>query len=127
MTHSIDADLIHSYSRAQALEDGALVDVSPQAREVGIRFPLALTAAVWALLEPTPQDAAAGQSTRGRLHDLLWMTRLAIKRAASGDDQVAVEMIVAREGRNTILRTRAVVGPGDQAEPVITVMLPDES
>jgi hypothetical protein len=40
-------DLIHSYSRARALADGALVDVSAVAREASIRFPVALTRAVW--------------------------------------------------------------------------------
>ena len=38
-----NADLIHRYSRADALRDGVLVDVSATAREAGIRFPVALT------------------------------------------------------------------------------------
>jgi hypothetical protein len=37
---------IHSYSRAQAIEDGVLSDVSSAAREVGIRYPVALTRVV---------------------------------------------------------------------------------
>ena len=40
-----DADLIHSYTRAQALADGALVDVSSVAAEYGILFPVAMTRA----------------------------------------------------------------------------------
>jgi hypothetical protein len=39
-------DLIHRYTRAGALADGVLVDVSAVAREAGIRFPVALTRAV---------------------------------------------------------------------------------
>jgi hypothetical protein len=38
-----DADLIHRYTRADALRDGVLIDVSAAAREAGIRFPVALT------------------------------------------------------------------------------------
>jgi hypothetical protein len=40
------SDLIHSYSRAQAIAAGVLVDVTPTAHEVGFRFPVALTRAV---------------------------------------------------------------------------------
>jgi hypothetical protein len=36
-----DDDLIYSYTRAQAIEDGVLVDVSEMAREGGIRFHVA--------------------------------------------------------------------------------------
>jgi hypothetical protein len=42
-----NADLIHRYNRADALRDGVLIDVSATAREAGIRFPVALTRAVW--------------------------------------------------------------------------------
>ncbi|MCY4511649.1 MAG: hypothetical protein OXG35_32490, partial [Acidobacteria bacterium] len=43
-----DADVIHRYTRAQAIKDGTLVDVTETAREAGWRFPVALTAAVQA-------------------------------------------------------------------------------
>src|SRR5262245_38473202 len=36
------ADLIHRYSRADALRDGVLIDVSETAREAGIRWPVAI-------------------------------------------------------------------------------------
>lgn len=42
-----DAEVTCTYSRAQALEDGVLVDVSETAREAGIKLPVALTATVW--------------------------------------------------------------------------------
>jgi len=42
-----DADLIHSYTRAEALADGTLIDVSETAREAGFRVPVALTRAAW--------------------------------------------------------------------------------
>jgi hypothetical protein len=38
-------DLIHSYSRADALADERLIDVSSVARDAGIRFHVVLT--VW--------------------------------------------------------------------------------
>jgi len=33
-----EADLIHRYTRADALRDGVLIDVSQVAREAGIRY-----------------------------------------------------------------------------------------
>ena len=33
------SDLIHSYTRAQAIEDGVLVDVSDVAKEAGFKLP----------------------------------------------------------------------------------------
>ena len=42
-----DHDLIYSYSRAQAIDDGILVDVSAHARDLGIRYPVAVTATLW--------------------------------------------------------------------------------
>ena len=40
-------DLIDSYSRAQAIEDGTLIDVSEIANEAGFTIPVAVTQAVW--------------------------------------------------------------------------------
>jgi hypothetical protein len=45
-------EVISSYSRRDALEDGVLVDVSEFAKEAGFKWPLAVTRGVWAILEP---------------------------------------------------------------------------
>jgi hypothetical protein len=42
-----NAEIISRYSRADAIRDGVLIDVSAVAREAGIRYPVALTCAVW--------------------------------------------------------------------------------
>ena len=49
-----NADLIHRYTRADAIRDGVLIDVSETAREAGIRWPVALTAAAWAQCVAVP-------------------------------------------------------------------------
>ena len=67
--------VIHTYTRAQAIEDGVSIDVSEVACEVGFRWPVAVTstklsagtAGVWAYVEPTPELEAQGQSPAGRL------------------------------------------------------------
>ena len=42
-----EADLIYRNSRAQAVEDGVLIDVSAVAHEAGITCPVALMRAAW--------------------------------------------------------------------------------
>ena len=121
-----DSDLIHSYTRRQAIEDGVLIDVSETAREAGIRFPVALTAGVWGRCVAVP-EGVVGQDAPGRLWDVLWMTRNAIARAPASADAVQVKLYVRNDNRRPELVTlKAVCGPGDDMEPVITVMLPGE-
>ena len=120
--------LIQAYSRAEAIADGVLIDVSAVAREAGIRVPVAMTAAAWAdcvawsaedSTRQTPQDEA------GRLWDVVWMAALMAQRG-SGLFQLSR---VPRGGRGTRPRLTALrlhIGPGDVGEPVVTLLMPDE-
>ena len=45
--HPLFGPVISAYTRAQAIADGVLVDVSEMAREAGLKHPTALTATVW--------------------------------------------------------------------------------
>jgi hypothetical protein len=80
-----NADLIHRYTPAEALRDGVLIDVSATAREAGLRWPVALTAAAWARCIAVPAGVVC-QDEAGRLWDLVWMLRLAIGRAGGGPE-----------------------------------------
>ena len=64
-------DLIHRYTRAEALADGVLVDVTETAKEAGIRYPVALTRAVWERYVRVP-DGVLCQNEAGRLWDICW-------------------------------------------------------
>jgi hypothetical protein len=122
-----DADLIHSYGRADALRDGVLIDVTETAREARFRFPVALTSAVWERCVSVPPGVVCQDET-GRLWDVLWMLRLAIARS-NGGSEVRFALHVRddnREGTPPLVNLKAICGPGDDAEPVLTVMLPDE-
>jgi hypothetical protein len=121
-----NADLIHRYSRAQAIEDGVLVDVTATAREAGIRYPTALTAAVWQRYVRVPAGVEA-QDEAGRLWDIVWMMRWAI-RAAKADLTAFHFRLHVRNtnGRPELVTLKVLCGPGDDAAPVLTVLLPDE-
>jgi len=122
-----ESDLIHRYTRQQAIADGVLTDVSETAREAGFKYPVALTAAVWAKCVTIP-PGVLGQDEAGRLWDVLWMLRCAIRISADGPE-VQFVLHVRNSNRDCLpplVSLKALCGPGDQGEPVLTVMLPDE-
>lgn len=127
-----DAEIISTYTRADALQDGVLVDVSQDAREKGFRIPVAITAALHARLEPDEDETSQGQSYTGRLHDVLWLAYLAARRSAPGAGRLAFQVVVAekppkgRDLKRNTLSLYATVDPGDASEPVITIGFPDD-
>ena len=132
-TESFFGDVIYSYSRAQAIEDGVLVDAGSMAQEAGIKFPVALTSAVWAdCVAWTDDDSRKKpfQDQQGRLWDVLYMASHAIRTDRRSNDRLLFQLYrVAREGTATqaeLVTLKLIVGPGDQGEPVITILLPDE-
>src|SRR3989339_1163730 len=82
-TNTVDdifGEVVYAYSRAQAIEDGILIDVSDAGKEVGIILPVAVTSAVWNDYIAMPEKMEGMQDERGRLHDVVWMLYCAIKR-----------------------------------------------
>jgi uncharacterized protein DUF6573 len=117
--------LIYTYTRAQALADGVLIDVSETARELGFRYPVALTAALWADIQAIPVGST--EDVAGRLWDVLWMAACAARWGADGADQLTYELIMAVEGaQRACYPVKIVIGPGDAGEPVLTLMRPNE-
>jgi hypothetical protein len=137
---------IHSYTRAQAIADGVLVDLTtatddkgqrlcPQA---GFKVPVAITRAAWAKTieaggswRPDGDGEVlilpGGQSLTGRMWDLLWMLRVASGKGANSDRvhfQVLVD--VRGDGRRETANLWALCGPGDDPRPVITIMVEGE-
>ncbi len=123
-----NADLIHRYTRADALRDGVLIDVSATAREAGFKYPVALTAAAWVKCVTVP-SAVLCQDEAGRLWDVLTMLRCAARGPDGGAAEVRFGVHVRNDNRDRtppLVRLKALCGPGDQGEPVITVMMPEE-
>jgi hypothetical protein len=118
---------IFSYTRAQAIEDGVLVDVSKMAREAGFLYPVALTRAVWERYVRVP-EGLAGQDEPGRLWDILWMLSLEVRRSKKPRSEVRFRLFVQTEPgeRPELVTLKALCGPGDAAEPVMTILLPHE-
>lgn len=120
-----EKDLVFRYTRADALNDGSLVDVSDMAKKAGFKFPVAVTQQVMADIE----NGISKNKTdvNGRLWDVLYMLHLKIKLSKSDSQWLLYELIMPVEGdKNTTYRLKAHIGPGDNGEAVITIMLPNE-
>ncbi|WP_437285627.1 DUF6573 family protein [Sorangium sp. So ce406] len=123
----ITKELIYSYARGQALEDGVLIDVSATARQLGVKIPVAVTSAVWGrYVKLTPAAIRAGNGEEGRLWDILWMFRWAALRAKDKSELLFQLYMVTDCITPSLVELKALCGPGDECEPVITIMLPDE-
>lgn len=155
-----DWQVISAYSRAQAIEDGELVDISAtkEWKESGFKFPGAMTRAAYAecisaggeyKTEPWPDGYVnpngrsydrvlklpGCQSVAGRLWDVCWMLRCAI-RAGGDTDRVHFKLSVwlppetpeeiEADGKRRTVKLWALIGPGDTAAPVMTIMLEGE-
>lgn len=117
-----NAPIIASYSRADALEDGELVDVTEWGSAEkgfagGYHCPVAMTRALWGLIEVKPSDRTT-EDTRGRAHDVLFLSSLALK-GSLRQNVAAAHFRVRIGGRYCDLR---VVADGDG----VTIGLPED-
>ena len=121
-------DVIYAYTRADAIEDGTLVDMTEWASSDkgfigGFSCPVAITRSVFADLENIPPSKRGYQSVRGRAHDLLWMASLAARKGGSAAILFQMILHVGRKSKKVL---KMVVGGGDNGEMVITIMQRDE-
>ena len=126
-------DVLFTYTRAQALADGVLVDTGALAAQAGFGLPVALTAAAWddcVAWSEADCLAQVHQDEAGRLWDVLFLAAHAIRTGADTASRMLFELYrVPRDGcseQATPVRLKLVVGPGDDGEPVVTILLPEE-
>ena len=127
-----NATVIHSYSRRQMIEDGFLIEVPDEiARQAGFMVPIGILIEVYeSCIAWNDEDSEyqISQSELGRLWDLLSVLRVAAK--AQGGDTVRFKLLrVPRDGKSKrpeLVALKAVIGPGDDPKPVITVMFIDQ-
>ncbi len=117
--------VLHSYTRAQALEDGVLVDVTATAKEAGFKVPVALTRSVWTSYVEVPHGVV-GQDEAGRLWDILFLAAFEARRRRGGSE-LRFKVYVRNDNRcPRPVELKLLIGPGDHGEPVATLLLPEE-
>lgn len=120
-----EADIIYSYTRAEAIADGVLKDLTKLAQEAGLKLPVAITAAAWNAAIDPPADCPE-QSIEGRAWDVLNVFRF---QAISNAEADRVDFVVSVRVSPTTFAAvclRAQIHSGDSGEPVITILLPYE-
>ena len=121
-------EVVYRYTRAQAVAVGVQVDVTTTAKEAGIRFPVFLTRGVYDAYVTVP-PAVEWQDEAGRLWDVLWLLRTAMKVSLPGQNRISFELYVQNDHRGPqLVMLEALCGPldFDDPSPAVTVMLPGE-
>ena len=125
--------VISTYTRAQSIEDGVLVDVGSMANEASFKWSVALTSAAWAdCVAWTDADSQqqVHQDQSGRLWDVLYMASHGIRTRKDVGDRLLFQLYrLPRDGHSMeaeLITLKLIVGPGDSGEPVITILLPHE-
>ncbi len=121
-------DVISTYSRAEALEDGVIVDVSAQAREAGFKAPLALTKGAWDTCVAVPPELQGkeGQDEASRLHEILFIANVVARLEGHSDQLFFGVRVMVAVGLFELRRLSLHCGPGDDGEPVMTILLEGE-
>lgn len=116
--------VVVSYTRAEFIEDGALIEIPPKlASDAGFEVPLLITA------------GAQGEFVAGtdggedeRLRTVLSAVARAVARAPANEVcfVVPAEDLPTTQASTGVDRLLAITEPGDTGEPVMTLMLPHE-
>ena len=145
------ADIIDIYTRRQAIDDGVLMQLSgpgyqgdqwipAMVAEAGFRYPIAMTATAFVQcvspIDGEGEQLAPCQDIKGRLRDVLWMLRVAIRGVQSPRDILRFSLRVVpnvptnyskpNPPRPKIVHLKAMCGPDDDGSPCLTIMLPEE-
>jgi len=111
-------------SRTERILRGELRDVSELAREAGFVWPVAVTAAVWQQIEAIP-PSQSHQDVTGRLWDVLYMGRQAIRVMQRHDRTELLYRLIMHVGRHTYITLKIVLMVEVDA-PTLVIALPDE-
>ena len=122
-----ELNTVYAYSRARAIEDGVLIDVSRQAKELGIRCPAALTALVWAeiVTAPIAGEFASDITEESRVKDLLEMSAMQMEATTSKAVRFPYHATTSIDSSKNC-ELMSVVSAGDDGREVLTVMFPHE-
>jgi hypothetical protein len=100
--------------------------VSTLANEAGVKLPICVTRRVWAeVIEPDEEALKRGESDTGRLWDVLVMFTYAA-RANRNQSEIHYLLFASKIGEAKEVYLKALVHPGDQFEPVVTILMPNE-
>jgi hypothetical protein len=118
-----DFEVVSCYTRANAIADGVLIDVTERACQVGFKLPTVVTATVWssiiemgnAEIESLRLTAFLARCCSEAIYSSKQRPNARRVNFSYGDENLPVSSM-----HNVIID----IGPGDNAEPVLTIMFP---
>jgi hypothetical protein len=113
--------LISSYTRADAIADGQLIEIDHSVlQEAGICLPATVSVGLFAALEPTSKEEKMGQSFQGRLWDVLMVFRAFAKDV----DDCYMKFSIQMQVEDGLIEQEVVArcGPDDDGNPCLTFM-----
>ena len=119
-------NVVYAYTREQAIADGVLVDVTEQAKAIGFKLQTVVTDHLYGYVEPPEGLLGEGQSVTGRLHDPMVLALFAARKAVNTDRVTFKVDFLMAPGRKETVEVITHIGPGDNGEPVLTIMLPED-
>ena len=128
----MDFPIIHSYTRADAIRDGVLLDITEHAKHFGFKYPVAITATIVNRhINPSEDLSEKGETSENRIGLVLSELYYAIKSMSNSDPQTRIHFNVeflmdAIDETYETIELIADCCPGDTMEPVITIMLPED-
>ena len=128
----MDYPIIHSYSRAEAIRDGVLLDVTEIAKQFRFRYPVAVTSNLYhTYIVPNEDLGKSGETIENRLGLVFAELFYAIKGISNNNPQSRIQFSVeflmdAINDEFEEIDLIADCGPGDDLSPVITIMLPED-
>lgn len=109
-------------ARQDAIDDGDLIEITRMGRDAGITYPIAVSARAAERMVPFPNIPQ--ETVTENLWDTLHAFRA--KAFATTKEEFEFQVSLYQNGLVPNLTFKAAVSPGDDGEPVITIMLPDE-
>lgn len=134
--NQIFGEVISSYSRAEAIEDGVLIDLDAlQVRGVPVRYlehfrlHIAITCAAWGQVMEGIEPQQLRESPEleiERMRHLLKQLHADITLGDRSTDFCLFSFFPFVNGEILKIDLKAICGPGDDRQPVITITLPLE-
>lgn len=126
-----ESEFGYTGSRTEALERGDLIDATEEAENVGFKWPVAITLAVWEdCVQWTNEDnkRQVRQSEKRRLWDVIFHCAFHVRTGNSQSDKMRfLARRIPRDGRTKRVRSvvlEVVAHHGDDNEPVLTIRKP---
>ncbi|MDV6032467.1 MAG: hypothetical protein F9B45_20750 [Phycisphaera sp. RhM] len=125
MSQNNNTKTIPRYARRNAIADGMLVDVTSLASNLGFPSPVAVTSAVWMDCIDAPEKDSHFETERLRIV-LCWL-RTTLHAGRNPNPLHFTTLCENHPAGQVRVTLRAVCHAGDQGEPVLTIMYPDEN